>query len=337
MRSGRIRIQREPVRLPEDILKCVGYVCEQSHSDAMGVYGNAWATGFFVSLPCELEELLEHRMHYFVTAKHVVNDLKDRDIFITANKKTEGTTSNFSVLEHRFWTHPTDPNADVAVIQVGIDPTADVISVALEDFGVLSRLREWRIGIGDDIHAVGLFSAVPGDSSNTPIVRCGNIAMMPPEPIQTELGYTDAYLVEARSIGGMSGSPIFVRPTIQQRVKSTDGKNIWVYYSGAGETLLGMVQGHWDIREEDINKPSFVHDRKRGVNYGIAVVVPAFKIYETLYSQALIQMRREQEKQILKRTVPGSDSAKEDQTTMTKDDFEAALRKVSRKIDAKKK
>jgi hypothetical protein len=33
--------------------------------------------------------------------------------------------------------------------------------------------------------------------------------------------------------------------------------------------LFGMAQGHWDIREEDINKPPFVHDRKRGVNYNV--------------------------------------------------------------------
>jgi hypothetical protein len=49
------------------------------------------------------------------------------------------------------------------------------------------------------------------------------------------------------------------------------------------ETLLGMAQGHWDIREEEINKPRFTHDSKRGVNYGVGLVVPASKIYETIY------------------------------------------------------
>jgi hypothetical protein len=337
MRGGRIRIQRDPetvLRVSDDILKCVGYVYEQTHTDATGRYGDAWATGFFVSLPCASEELKEHRMHYFVTAKHVITDLQNSDVFLTANKKNGGTTSKFSVPEQRFWTHPTDKNADVAVIQIGIDPTADIISVAVEDFGLPDRLEHWHIGIGDDVLSVGLFSAIPGNSSNTPIVRFGNIAMMPPEQIQTEMGYTDAYLIEARSIGGMSGSPVFVRPTIKQRVQTTDGEDLTVFYSGAGETLFGMAQGHWDIREEDINKPSFVHDRKRGVNYGVAVVVPARKIYETLYSPALMEMRKAQEQQILRRTVPGSDSARpKDKTSpFTKTDFEGALKKVSRKL-----
>jgi hypothetical protein len=343
MRCGRIRIQRDPsepiLRVSDDILKCVGYVYQQTHKDATGVYGDVWATGFFVSLPCVSPELKEHhRMHYFVTAKHVITDLQHGDIFLTANKKTGGTTSDFSVPEQRFWTHPTDNNADVAVVQIGIDPTADIISVAVEDFGLPDRLEQWNIGIGDDVHAVGLFSAIPGNNSNTPIVRFGNIAMMPPEQIQTDLGYTDAYLIEARSIGGMSGSPVFVRRTIKQEVTTTGGKSLTVFYSGAGETLFGMAQSHWDIREEDINKPSFVHDRKRGVNYGIAVVVPARKIYETLYSPALIEMRKAQEQQILRRTVPGSDSARPKDKTppFTKVDFDAALKKVSRKIEAKK-
>jgi len=60
-----------------------------------------------------------------------------------------------------------------------------------------------------------------------------------------------------------------------------------------------MVHGHWDIREEDINKPSFTHDRKRGVNYGIAVVVPALKIYETLYNPILVANRRAQEQSMI--------------------------------------
>jgi hypothetical protein len=278
-------------------------------------------------------------MQYFVTVKHALDELKDTDIFLTANKKNGGTTSKFSIPEQRFWLHPNDPNADIAVTQIGIDPTADVVNVAIEDFGLPERLERLSIGIGDDVHAVGLFSPIPsGDSGNFPIVRCGNIAMMPPEQIQTDYGYTDAYLIEARSIGGMSGSPVFVRPTIRQRVESTQGQKIMAFYSGAGETLLGMVLSHWDIREEDINKPFFAPDRKRGVNYGIAVIAPAFKIYETLYSEALVQMRREQEQQLLKRAIPGNDSAKSEQRpTITRGEFESALKKVSRKTTPEKK
>jgi hypothetical protein len=103
MRGGRIRIQRDPessLRVSDDILKCVGYVYQQTHKDATGVYGDVWATGFFVSLPCASPELKEHhRMHYFVTAKHVITDLQHSDIFLTANKKNWG--NNFRLLGAR--------------------------------------------------------------------------------------------------------------------------------------------------------------------------------------------------------------------------------------------
>jgi hypothetical protein len=50
---------------------------------------------------------------------------------------------------------------------------------------------------------VGLFSEHQGAERNIPIVRVGNIAAMPEEPVlTTSWGAIDAYLIEARSIGG---------------------------------------------------------------------------------------------------------------------------------------
>lgn len=341
MRSGRIRIveQRESsVRIPDLILKCVGYVCEVTHRDATGAYGDPYATGFFIAIPCESPELREMRMNYFVTAKHVAQQLTDRPIYFSVNKHGGGVVQQIGV-GNWWWTHPQDVNADVAITLVGVNPAADIIPVAIETIGLPARLSAMNVGIGDEVFALGLFSAVPGNHSNMPIVRCGNIAMMPTEQVQTELGYTDVYLVEARSIGGMSGSPVFVIPTLNQKVKrQVDGAIVPAFFSGTGETLLGMVQGHWDIREEDINKPSFTHDRKRGVNYGIAVVVPAFKLYETVYQPELVAHRKRLEEDILRRNIPGSDSARpsDKKPTFTKADFEAALSKATQKTTPKK-
>jgi hypothetical protein len=49
-----------------------------------------------------------------------------------------------------------------------------------------------------------------GRHQNVPIVRVGNFASYPAEQIQTGFGRMDAFLIEARSIGGLSGSPVFV-------------------------------------------------------------------------------------------------------------------------------
>jgi len=332
------------MRVPDRSLKSVGYVCEATSEPPKTaddpVYGDPYATGFFVSLPCESPQLRDQEMYYFVTAKHVATDLKDRHIFFLVNKKGGGTTHRVFANSESWFIHPTDDNADVAVIQVALSPQlVDIGVIEVEQFARPDRMKKLNIGIGDEVHSIGLFSAVPGEESVTPIVRFGNVSMMGTEKIQTDLGFTEMYLIEARSIGGMSGSPVFVRPTFVFRVPAKDGSTELAFVAGKGDTLLGMAQGHWDIREEEINKSSFTQDRKRGVNYGIALVVPAFKIYETLYQPELKEMRKRLEESIIKQqgTAPGSDSPKDGgNKTFTQADFEDALKRASRKMSGQK-
>ncbi len=329
------------MRIPDESLKAVGYICEVTHKDETGMYGDPHATGFFVTVPCQSPELEGEVMYYFVTAKHVATDLKDRAVYFSVNKIGGGVINDGVIPVVPAWVvHPTDPNADVAVIQVVLKVgVVDIAPVPVETFALPQRIRELNIGLGDEVHSVGLFSGVPGTESNTPVARFGNISMMSSEQIQTDLGFTEMYLVEARSIGGMSGSPVFVRPTYGQRIDRNDGSQVLVFSAGKGETLLGMAEGHWDVREEDINKPSFVHDRKKGVNYGIALVVPAYKIYDTIYRPEAVAMRQRQEREVirLRQSTPGSDSAKEkNEKTFTQSDFDEALKKASRKLSAQK-
>jgi hypothetical protein len=78
------------------------------------------------------------------------------------------------------------------------------------------------------------------DSDDSSISMSINNGLLTQEQIQTELGFADVYLVEARSIGGLSGCPVFVRPSIRlPQEKSTDPhtKNVWAV--GHGTTLLG--------------------------------------------------------------------------------------------------
>lgn len=272
-----------------------------------------YATGFFVAIPCESPELNAMEMYYFVTAKHIANDLRDRDICFSANKKGGGITYDIPRIAPVWFLHPTDANADVPIIQVALSPgLLDAALVSIDSFGLPQRLRDLNVGIGNDVYSIGLFSPFPGNERNVPIVRFGNVSMMPAETIQTELGYTEMYLVEARSIGGMSGSPVFVRPTLSLQIARRDRPPETGFLPGTGETLLGMAQGHWDIREEEINKSSFTHDSKRGVNYGIALVVPAYKIHETIYQAELVAMRKQQERDFIRerRSIPSSDSPK---------------------------
>jgi len=159
---------------------------------------------------------------------------------------------------------------------------ADIVPVNINDFATPQIIQEKNLGVGDDTFMIGLFTEHPGRKRALPIVRNRNICMMPTEPIQVDEGFAEAYLAEARSLGGLSGSPIFVRRTTGIRYSDPEGKLVHIV-QGAGEFyLLGLVHDHWDIKESELNKPSFIHDRQRGVNYGIVVVVPAYKILDLL-------------------------------------------------------
>ena len=56
-------------------------------------------------------------------------------------------------------------------------------------------IQSKRIGTGDEVFIVGLFAPATGSKRNQPIVRMGNIEMMPDEPIPSSMGNIDAYLI----------------------------------------------------------------------------------------------------------------------------------------------
>ena len=67
-------------------------------------------------------------------------------------------------------------------------------------------------------------------------------------------------------------------------------------HAGGVFKLLGMIKGHWDVEESKINQAYFSHDPKRGVNLGIAQVVPIKKIIEIINRSELIKDREEAER-----------------------------------------
>jgi hypothetical protein len=343
VRNGRFRIERTPepsVRVHDFTLKCVGFVGEVTHRDASGIEGELCGTGFFVPVPCRSAEMRATGACsvYFVTARHVIADIGEKEVYFLVNDRLGGVTKfeDDHRIGKRWWFHPTDRTADVAVCQVWPHKTADIISLDISQLTTPQKLTAMDIGIGDEVYCTGLFTPVPGTSRNEPILRYGNIAMMPAEQIQTDLGYADVYLMEARSIGGLSGSPVFVRPTVSFQVKDRNDNSRVGFASGLGFFLLGLVHGHWDVKESEINKVFFEHDRKRGVNMGIAIVTPAIKILETIEQPELANMRLRGEKEAVRKMTPGTDSAKaiKEERPFTKEDFETALKKATRKISS---
>ena len=107
----------------------------------------------------------------------------------------------------------------------------------------------------------------------------------------------DAYLIESRSIGGLSGSPVFVYfedhnptfPTSSSPDIGTTGTSTYlpideITIKGIVPTfyLLGLVHGHWDVEDLITDSEDMANEVRRSVNAGIAMVVPATVVRETL-------------------------------------------------------
>ena len=144
-----------------------------------------------------------------------------------------------------------------------------------------------HIGCGDEVFLTGLFNSHYGKQNNLPIIRIGNIASMPEEPIQTKnMGAIDAYLIEARSIGGLSGSPVFVQ---------VGGVRGYTMYAGSKFYWLGLMHGHFDLSELELDEVSSDTLMEVKVNMGIAIVVPVSKILEVLNQDELVKGRKQQD------------------------------------------
>jgi hypothetical protein len=128
------------------------------------------------------------------------------------------------------------------------------------------RVQSFGIGPGDDVFIIGRFINREGHQKNTPSVRFGNIAQMPGEPIIDDDGIAqESYLVEARSIPGYSGAPVFVHipigpgielartnipEWIQEEIRKQQGINEirWRSFMPMGPYLLGVDFCHINDR-----------------------------------------------------------------------------------------
>ncbi len=301
------------MRISDHVLRSVGFIGEVQERSESGVRGDLCATGFFVRVP----STVRGAYLYFVTARHVARDLRDRDVYVLVNKLGGGTTEILAASRlYGIYTLSTARAMSRLFRWPSSSPDADLLPIPINEFLTPESIEEFSIGIGDEVFATGFFSEIPNTTRNIPILRHGNIAMMPTEQLQTDLGFADVYLVEARSIGGISGSPVYVRPSEKIPVQTSPGGPIEAVLGLRDQIkVLGLMHGHWDVRESEMNNPTVNHDPKRGVNYGVAIVTPAVKIIETLNAPNLAGYRELHDEKLKRRGVPGMDSVKSELET----------------------
>jgi hypothetical protein len=235
---------------------------------------------------------------YAVTARHVIEagELKNAQGLFLRVVHEDGI-KDIPMTADQWVRHP---DTDVAIASVESSPEIKLYAKSHKTLALPDRLQEHKppVGEGDDVFFVGLFTRFYGEDQILPIVRFGNIALMPYEPVMAKLSVAkdaksspiSAYLVEARSWGGHSGSPVWVYFSAMR--DPTKGPTI-EDFAGVEPMLLGLVQGHYAIDPTEDFIGDLPDERSVAANAGIAIVVPAESIMEVLMSKELQTEREE--------------------------------------------
>jgi hypothetical protein len=268
------------MRLPAGITSCVGFI---SHQQPTITYGG---TAFIVGIEGSHDNAYLH----LVTAARVAQTIENGPWLLGMNAKNGGKVWVRSGHLH-WWHHPTEKEQVDVAVTIFATPVVNEYRlgwIPVNMFATDEQIEKSNIGIGDEISAIALFTRFSGQRNHESIARAGSIAMMPREPIPVK-GFApmEAYLAEGRSLGGLSGSPVFVRETINSPAADSHG-NPYPRLCQGRIHFLGLMHGSWDVPAE-----FETNEQAEAVNMGVSVVVPAKKILEVLYHPELVEMRRQ--------------------------------------------
>jgi hypothetical protein len=274
-------------RIRDEFLECVVYLYPSRRAAQKGE--QIGGSGFLVSVKrTETSGWL-----YAVTNDHVISG----GASVIRINTAYGDAGIFEIPPSNWIRHP--KKDDLAVCQLsGFDPgNYKFITIPTALFMRQDLLQQTGIGPGDDTYLIGRFINHEGKQKNLPTVRQGIISMMPEEKFQTPShGMRERFLVEVKSIGGYSGSPVVVSiPAIRQ---STPFMTPLGGPAPTAEYLLGVDCGHILNKE-----PVFLIDKKSGKpmktdyeaqsNTGMALVIPAWEILEILQCEQLTKQREQ--------------------------------------------
>jgi len=259
--------------VPDNVRKCVAFIGLQLANGSFRLAGSVFFLG-------KIKEGADSGPMFAVTAKHVIDNIRKTgvaDCVLRVNRK-DGQAQWIKFPLSTWFAHPTDASIDVAILSMGLPDLLDHLFVPYSICADDQKLRESEVGVGDEVFVTGLFRHHHGSHRNIPIVRVGNLACMTEEKVATnEFGDIDAFLIEARSIGGLSGSPVFLNLGTSRVIKGT------MMFGGSGPRflLLGLVHGHYDVGSSEIDRvcdDAANSKSKDSINTGIAIVVPFSKI-----------------------------------------------------------
>ncbi len=275
----------QDMRVYDELLKSVIFIGVESPNGAFTPLG----TGFLCGIDVEGEET---RIPFLVTAAHVVKQIAGDKISIRLNRRNGGAeilrVSKEGLVQHG------DLKNDIALL-----PVANLFEIYDVLMWRLDRKREekvretWNPSVGDEVTTIGLYTSHYGLARNIPVVRIGHIAMMPGEPVRTDAGYVEAYLIETKSIAGLSGSPVHLQIP---RVRINPDNGHLQILNEEVSILLGVMIGYHVVEsaEDQIAVPQFQDSNFKqtgGItaenNTGFAVVIPITRVQEIMESDLM--------------------------------------------------
>lgn len=267
-----------PVRVSDKVLSVTVFLGRDDSGDFV-----AYGTGFITVVKTD-----GYLFQQVVTASHVIEQINFDPICVRINR-LDGRMEH-AYLNLKDWVFHPDKSVDIAVCPANIPPEQYAIRHIDIEKALLTKevLEEHDLGVGDEVYMSGMYTRHLGSTANTPIVRIGNLAAIPREKVETDRGYVRAYLIEARSIGGLSGSPVFLHPA---PVKFNSSGQI-KFATGNVEYFLGMMQGHHvTSNPTDIASPDDDYT-PADMNTGIGVVIPADQIMDVIRLPKLEAQRK---------------------------------------------
>jgi hypothetical protein len=251
-------------------------------------------TGFLVAVPFSRD----YAVHYLVTCRHVAKHL-DVDFVIRGNDR-DGSAFALDV-DQLQWVYHQDDTVDVAIAPLLLHEQAwDRVYLPIDVF--LGDAEKPNVLCGDDIAIVGLFRLHFGKGRNIPIVHSGTIAALADanekvpieDRVSGKITLTEAHLVEAQTLEGLSGSPVFIQQYagLPFEQPSFAGRQETVFAMGAVR-LLGMYSGAWDGRPGTIlEKDKNLSNANYRVPVGMGAVVPGEKIVEVIMGKFQSDVRQ---------------------------------------------
>jgi hypothetical protein len=156
-------------------------------------------TAFFLSLP--IRDNLTTVI--VVTALHVIAKIQEKSdhgkTYLRVNAKQGGF--HIVAVDANSWFRP---NQSEEIVDVCYSPWPfiweesdfDIRYFSADIAATKTVMAEQDLGVGNEVAFAGLFVNHHGKKRNEPIVRFGHISAMPAEPVSTQHGEIEAYLIE---------------------------------------------------------------------------------------------------------------------------------------------